>query len=149
MKTIKLFSVIILALLALASCKKDDGKVKVNSSGKLTATTSTFENGGWVSGKFDANSVTTVKSGNDYTITAKNAVNDVITVLIKGATGVGKIQSPAATWTYSKGGKDLVTAGANQSGLVEITASSSNAMKGKFSFDGVGGAVTGDFDVTF
>ncbi|RKD17063.1 hypothetical protein BCY91_02640 [Pelobium manganitolerans] len=149
MKTIKQFSFIILALLALTSCKKDDGEVKVNSSGKLTATTSTFENGKWVSGTFEASSVTTVKSGNNYTITAKNTANDVITVIITGAAGVGKIQSPAVKWGYIKGGKDLVPASGSQSGSVEITASTANSMIGKFSFDGSSGAVTGDFDVTF
>ncbi len=79
----------------------------------------------------------------------KNTANDVITVIITGATGVGKIQGSAAKWGYIKGGKDLVPSGANQSGLVNITAFTANSMKGEFSFDGTGGAVTGDFDVNF
>ena len=145
----KIYCLLIVATIFATACKKDDGEVKVISSGKLTATTSTFENGKWVSGTFEASSVTTVKSGNDYTITAKNAANDVITVVITGATGVGKIKTPAVKWGYIKGGKDLVPAGANQTGTVEITASTANSMIGKFSFDGSSGAVMGDFDVTF
>ncbi|WP_461485328.1 hypothetical protein, partial [Pedobacter sp.] len=96
----KIYCLLFIATIFATACKKDDGEVEVNSSGKPPAASSTFENGKWVSGRFEGSSVTTVKSGNDYTITAKNAANDVITVVITGATGVGKMQSPAVNWGY-------------------------------------------------
>ena len=142
----KIYTLLLVVSVLFGACKKDDEK---NAKGTLTAKIDLFDSTTkkWSGNKdFVSTSVSTVKSGNDYTVTAKDANGVTFTLVVKNVTSTGDYL-PDPSSSLVKEGK---TYSSTLGGKVKITTATNNALKGTFIFEGAEWSVNnGNVDASF
>lgn len=140
----KIYYLLFIATVFIGSCKKEDA---AEAQGTLTAKIDIYDpvTKKWSGGKdFTATSVVTVKTGNDYAITAKDASNTTFTLVIKNVTGAGKYTTVNSTLVQSG---TTLTATAGQA---DITTATSSSVAGTFIFENANWSVfNGKVDARF
>jgi len=140
----KIYYLLFAVTVFLGACKKED---ITEIQGSLTAKIDLYDsaNKKWSGGKdFTATSVVTIKTGNDYAITAKDASNTTFTLVIKNVTGVGKYNTISSTLV--QGGTTLTAT----AGQADITTVTSNSVAGTFIFEDTSWSVyNGKVDASF
>lgn len=125
----QLYAIILLfAVVFMSGCEKDETILTASGSGTFTAKFSFYNTATqkWSADEtITATSVLTTKVGTNYTIIAKDANNNVLTITALGVTGVGNFK---ATGTFLKGGKTYTATNSN----LGITAASSTNLTGTF-----------------
>lgn len=127
----RIYILLLLTTVLFGACKKDDAK---NAKGTLTAKIDLYDDvtKKWKGNEdFTATEVKTTKSGNDYTVKAKDAAGTSFTLIIKNITGTGKFQDVDG---------ELVKAGVTYNsviaGTVTVTEATSKTLKATFIFEG-------------
>lgn len=141
----KIYYLLFVATLLIGACKKEEKAAE--AQGTLTAKIDIYDpvTKKWSGGKdFTATSVVTVKTGNDYTILAKDASNTTFTLVIKNVTGIGKYTTVNSTLVQNGA---TLTASAGQA---DITTATSNSVAGTFIFENANWSVfNGKVDASF
>ena len=125
----QLYSIIILlAVIFIAGCDKQETILSASGSGTFTAKFSGYDAATQKRSTDEvitATSVLTTKVGNNYTIVAKDAKNNVLTIIALAVTGIGSFK---ATGTFLKSGKTYTSTNSN----LTITAFSNTNLTGTF-----------------